>query len=695
MFTFLFIFAIWGDNLPSIPDMPSYTGSSTDYNFEVLDHWPYGSGFSVIVDGDNIFYTNGAVLQIGDLSLEGQITWVSELYLSGMAYTMFRSGNILYIAVDDQGIAIVDVTELIGPRLINQFQTAGRVFGLATRGDTVYAAMGAEGLDIYDCTDALNPGLLGTLSGFNLRSLVLDNSILYATDVSIGLLTIDVSDPASPRNIVGLDIPGWHYGLALDTMRNQVWVCSYVGGLHIVEIADTTNPSILATLSINGAWAVDVESGYAYVVSWSDSLHVIDVESLTQTASLYLGDLDITGVWPYDISIDGERGSIVGFLGSWWTLDVSGPDNPIIVDGTARGGICAEAAINESWIVLGLEGSKIAFFERAKPLIPENIISSENWPRDLILRGDTLYSSEGWSGLAIYLIDNSSADVEVLSRFSPEKVHVWGQVVDPPYVYLVCGDTGLIVVDIFDPHAPQRLAQLGFGSRALSVYSAGDSLYIGLEQGGVRVVDLLDSENPVLVYSHPTTGSVSDITKQDELLYVAQAFDGVFIYDTSQPGWPLIASIPTANVVRSITLKDDLLLTVQGSEGLLAYEIDDPSLPHLIGALNTGGDARDLIFVNDSVYIADGYDGLILSRFLGLGVREGSTLLPEVTIWPNPFSSMLYFSKPIDAGVYDAGGRLRGRVSGQLFDGSTLGSGVYFIRGNGVKLRAVKIDNSS
>ncbi|MEA3311609.1 MAG: hypothetical protein U9Q76_05260, partial [candidate division WOR-3 bacterium] len=54
----------WGGRSPDVLDMPSYSRSRTDYNFEVLDHWPYGSGFSVLLDSNVLFYTNGAVLQI-------------------------------------------------------------------------------------------------------------------------------------------------------------------------------------------------------------------------------------------------------------------------------------------------------------------------------------------------------------------------------------------------------------------------------------------------------------------------------------------------------------------------------------------------------------------------------------------------------------------------------------------------------
>ena len=125
----LSLIASWGQGSYEVPDMPVTPFTSSDYNFEVIDCWPYGSGFSVLRDGDYLFYTNGAVLQIGEVSSSGEVFWLSEIIFPGMAYTCIKSNSRLYVAIDDRGIAIVDVLSLNDPQLLNLFSTGGRVFG--------------------------------------------------------------------------------------------------------------------------------------------------------------------------------------------------------------------------------------------------------------------------------------------------------------------------------------------------------------------------------------------------------------------------------------------------------------------------------------------------------------------------------------------------------------------------------------
>ncbi len=691
----------WGGRSPDVLDMPSYSRSRTDYNFEVLDRWPYGSGFSVLRDSDYLFYTNGAVLQIGEVNSSGEVSWFSELRFSGMAYTMVRSGDRLYVAVDDQGVAIVDVLSLNDPQLLNLFSTGGRVFGLEVREDTLYAAMGSEGLEIYDCRNPSNPQLLGSLSGFNLRSLELYEDFLYATDVSKGLLVLDVSDPTNPVAIGELDLTGQHYGLALDSLRDKAVVCSFDGGMHVVDVSMPYDPVLFASIPIFGAWDVDLDDTLAYVASWDDSLHIINISSGEGIGGLgfdtlgVTGVTGVTGVWPYDVSVEGDYGSVAGFLGSWWVFEVSDPENPFVTDGEARGGVSDVVVANDRWIVLGMHGSKLVFFERSDSLIPVGSISSADWPRDLEIRGDTLYVAESWAGLGLYHMDDPVSVVNLISRLSMDEVHVWALEVDSSFAYLACGDSGLIVVDLSNPSFPSEAARINLGARALSVLKSGDTVYVGFEESGIGLVDVSVPDSPFFLETKPTAGGVLDMALQDSLLFVAQATEGAAIYDISGLDWQLLSTIPTEHVNFSLVLEACNLFLAHGAAGIYAYDVANPSFPHLVGSLNTGGESRDIVSLGDTLLVADGYDGMLSVLFLGLGIDEHFPVpASAIEVWPNPFSSVLYFSRPVQARLYDASGRLQANIRGITFDASELLAGVYFIRGKNWYCKVVKAPSS-
>lgn len=673
---------------PGVLDLPADRINATAYNFEVLGHWPYGSGFSVLFDEDILFYTNGAVLQVGEVNASGEVNWLSELRFSGITYTMVKSADRLYVAVDDQGVAVVDVSSLYDPQLVNLFPTGGRVFGLEIRGDTLYAAMGSVGLEIYDCRDALNPELLGSLSDFNLRSLVLRDTLLYASDREYGLVVLNVINPLDPVLVSRVQLSGQHYGLALDT--EKAWVCSFDGGLNIIDITDPTNLTVLKNLQVFAAWSVDMLDSFAYVISWNDSVHVIDLLSQEEVGGI---GFDTLSVWAYDISVADKFAVVAGFLGSWWVFDLSNCVTPFLTDGAALGGSSQVVACDGDWIVLGMLGGTLVYFSRNDSLLPTGFFSTADWPRDLEIHNDTLYVAESWEGFALYSMpdpEEQSDEVSLISRLAFDGVHVWAFEVDSSFAYLTCGDSGLIVVDLSNPTALSEVARINFDARALSILKSGDTLYVGFEESGIAVVDVSVSDSPLLLGIKPTAGGVLDMILRDSFIFIAQATEGAAIYEAEE--WRLLSTIPTQHVTFSLTLEEDNLFLAEGTAGICAFDISNPAFPHRVGSLNTGGESRDIVSLGDTLLIADGYDGLLHVLFLGLGIEEHFPVPASATeVWPNPFSSTLYFNRPVEARLYDGSGRLQGDIRGTRFDASGLLPGVYFICGQDFKRKVVKV----
>ncbi|MCK4231619.1 T9SS type A sorting domain-containing protein, partial [candidate division WOR-3 bacterium] len=293
----------------------------------------------------------------------------------------------------------------------------------------------------------------------------------------------------------------------------------------------------------------------------------------------------------------------------------------------------------------------------------------------------------------IYDMADPVGGVELISRLEFDGVHVWSLAVEPPFAYLASGDSGLIVVDLSDPAAPTEAARINLGARALSIFKSGDTVYVGFEESGIALIDVRVSASPLLLGAKPTAGGVLDMALRDSLLFIAQATAGAAIYDME--GWNLLSTIPTGHVTFSLALEGNKLFLAEGALGISVYDIRNPASPHRVGTLNTGGEARDIVSLGDTLLVADGYDGLLSVLFLGLGIDESSALPASVLeVWPNPFSSVLYFSRPVQARLYDASGRLQVGIRGTRFDASRLPTGVYFIRGKNWYCKVVKTPSS-
>lgn len=602
---------------------------------------------------------------------------------------MVKEASRLYVAVDDQGVAVVDISSPDNPSELNFFPAGGRVFGLAVRGDTLYAALGSEGLRVYDCSNVYAPELLGALPDYNLRSLNLEGSLLYATDPEYGLRIMDISDPSMPKVVSSANLPGQHYGLALDTSLGEAWLCSFYGGVHILDVSDAYNPTLKATVPMAGAWSVDLTSALALVAAWDDSVHVIDRQNYEQLASVGFEGFQ---VWPYDIVAQDNRFALVGFLGSWWVFDASVQSNPVISDGYARGGITDEVIVHEGWVITGMQGSKLVFFQATHTLAPVVVVTTQDWPRDFYKKADTLFVAEGWAGLGLYDISDPESGVDLISRFSVEGIHVWEVLLNSGYVFLACGDSGLLGVDFSDPLNPQRMWRLDFATEILTLLLSDTVLYVGSQDRGIFLVDVSIPDDPNVISSHSGSVPVADMLLDDNILYVALSLEGVSVYDVESLSWILKAKIPSGHAALSLALQKDILFIADGSAGIKAYDVSVPSSPHLVGSLDTGGEARDMDISSDILLIADGYDGLMRARFLNLDIEETpAPSSPAIQVWPNPFTSRLYFDPYVEADLYDASGRLVVRIRGRSYDTSRLKSGVYFLKGLDWQKTLVKI----
>lgn len=190
-------------------------------------------------------------------------------------------------------------------------------------------------------------------------------------------------------------------------------------------------------------------------------------------------------------------------------------------------------------------------------------------------------------------------------------------------LYIACWDGGLVIVDVSDPSAPQRRAQLVFDPGAAGtncetqdVEVNGTYAYVIDQHAGLVTVDVSDPADPRIVTSYTDFRTSNfngyDVAIEGERLFLCCEFDGLYIFDISNPAAPQRLSrfpadatdttLPN-NFYKSV-LDGDYLYMAGGGRGFVILNVADMTSPELTAVLdNDYAGVISLVKIGDSVYL--------------------------------------------------------------------------------------------
>src|SRR3989339_309469 len=130
---------------------------------------------------------------------------------------IFVEGNLAYIANDQTGIQIIDITDPYVPFIVGFLETPGFARGILVRGGYAYVADGDSGLTIINVTTPSTPTFVGNYSpesGTALSVAVPSGNYAYLTNGYSGMLVIDISNPLTPTLTGTYTTPGYLMGVS-------------------------------------------------------------------------------------------------------------------------------------------------------------------------------------------------------------------------------------------------------------------------------------------------------------------------------------------------------------------------------------------------------------------------------------------------------------------------------------------------
>jgi hypothetical protein len=278
--------------------------------------------------------------------------------------------NRALVADENDGLAIVDISNLNNPVLDTSVMVAASAEDVSVDGHYCYVADGMAGLRILDVADPTKPSLVGgvdtSYEGASSYSVAVRDSIMYACWFYPYFRTYDVSNPAQPQllgacfppdqepeDIVLRDtfaysvIDYMFYTINIARSRAPVVVgtcalqnassdlcvldsLAYVGNWPspIINISDPAHPDTIGNfpMPLGGVYVRDT---FAYLAMDYDSMFVYSVAN--PAAPIRLGSLDFAGGQHYAVfNVDIEVVDTIAYIGgtSLKTVSVADPRNP-------------------------------------------------------------------------------------------------------------------------------------------------------------------------------------------------------------------------------------------------------------------------------------------------------------------------------------------------------------------------------
>lgn len=269
--------------------------------------WPTGGGDVVASTTNNFTGTN---------------TFYSVVDIKGKIATPTAVGNIdfgagggfvgvvvrdkyAYMTNGDDGLRIVDVSDPANPISVGHENTnpfdAGKV---TVAGNYAYVTY-QDGLSVIDISDPSNPQMISSGGVGESGDVVVVGNYAYTVDTSLGVTSIDISDPFNLQVLDTFDSASGNLR-RIEIVGKYAYLVDQDDGLLILDISDPTNLIQVGSVDNGSASSITLRGRYAYVGDvTAGAVDVIDISDPTSPTVISTFVFD-PGESPSDMIISGN-----------------------------------------------------------------------------------------------------------------------------------------------------------------------------------------------------------------------------------------------------------------------------------------------------------------------------------------------------------------------------------------------------
>ncbi len=594
-------------------------------NVDLLGRWGSGPCLGSTAVGDIAYFGDGAILRIVDYSTPATPVELGHVLLLGPIYDIEVVGNHAYIGTVSDGMRIVDVSNPAVP-----FEVGGIVFPQATMdvaisGNIAVAALRGEGIRVVDISNPAAPAEVGSLASVgDLFAVAVSGDYAYVSGYTEDFDVVDISDPAAPV-LVGSsdDLNG--AGYSISTSGDHAFVAT-ADHIHVFNVADAANPiEVVQTTSEMGIrhFSATMAGDYLYVAQFDNSEDELNPVGRLEIMQWNAGPLPVSLVSAgtlalptiaEHVGIDNGQAFVCLHEMGLMVVDVSAPAAPAeVVSYQTSGETLGVAVVNNlAYMTSAARGLNIVDMAQSPPTLVGQA-ELDAYPQQVVVKGDHAYIAASVSGLRIVDVSNPGAPEEVGFLSTGDYFNDVDVRNDRAYVALYFG--GLGIIDISTPATPVMLSYLepaqGNGNRVVVQHPYA---YLAKRSHGVSIYDISDSNAPVETGFYDFDyylDNVEDIAVEGNYLFVADhREDKLHVVDISDPVNPFeVTSRPTYGDAYGICIHNGFAYVAATLAGLRVFDISTPTNPTEVGYFDTGHRAYTPTVGVNSIAVADWDDG--------------------------------------------------------------------------------------
>lgn len=190
------------------------------------------------------------------------------------------------------------------------------------------------------------------------------------------------------------------------------------------------------------------------------------------------------------------------------------------------------------------------------------------------------------------------------------------------YIFLANDYNGTMIIDVSNPTAPEMVSMLTMPGKTMSVCVDNNKLYMTNNEGLLQIYNITDMSSPVLINSVSILGQGYDISIKSinghKYAFIAGGTAGLLIVALEDPTIPepyVLSRYNTSGTTFNIDFDGNTVYLADGANGVIKLNMDNPASPALITHNSSVGAVNDIVLANQFIYIANGDQGIsILNR---------------------------------------------------------------------------------
>jgi hypothetical protein len=385
-----------------------------------------------------------------------------------------------------------------------------------------YRTFKRGGLRVVDVSDPAHPSQVGDFQDYvyYVSDVAVAGNIAYvATGVNMGLLVLDLSDPAGPV-VLADEVPGAARGVA--TVEDRLFIADEFGGLHIADISDPAHAVEVGFYDALGdARQVTVAGDRAYVTDGLRDLWLVEVSDPAHPVPLgtYTAPGSIEAIAPAEniLYVAAETTGLQA-------VDVSDPRHPTLIGAYATPGLAHGVAVARGHAYVA--DGKLHVLDVANPAAPilVNVLEPAARVEDVVIAGDTAYLTND----RLHIVDLSDAaqPVEVGLYEAPGIISDW--IVAGGHIYvIVSGD--LYIVNVSDPTHPIEVGFFEAPGYVSSVAVSQNYAYL-VGESRLYAIDVSNPATPTEIMSYDALTIGGDVAAAGDYVFVADGSGGLVIF---------------------------------------------------------------------------------------------------------------------------------------------------------------------